>query len=285
MSLFKAVGVVGLGLLVFGASESRANEKVEAVETVANQSTATGFKGGKIKASLESRFFGPSLANINSSLRPDLNTGKPNPRTPLKADTNLYVSYRLPKVGLGVGVTTELLTVQSHDLTFKDPQVFVKGNKLITAENFSLDGFVRFFPGVSASSRSYDQIASIRFDQLSNYRFANSRWSLNSYAFVQPVFYNTLSKGSRDYKLFLLGGADYKISSNLSANFTWKKWMSHTPGNPLFDINGDLTLAGPGLSYNVLPNLSLSPYVDFSLGTRVAADTTTVGMFLWWGII
>ena len=257
---------------------------VGATSTATSQSTGSSLSN-TIAFTVDSRFFGPSIGNP-AALRPNLKTGALDPKSQLKTEDKVTFLYKLNgDQSIGMSAEADIYPVVDHRFVLKDPSLVFKASRVINGPVFSFDTLTRAYLPLGEVSQANKQVLAIRFEGTPKWKIPGSRFTVSSYGYINRLFYKGEGKGMKDYKFNLLPEVSYKVSPTLTAALTYKMWAYHLVGKGLTEMDNDVTYLSPGISWQPVANLTVNPYIDFSTGTKVTWDTTTLGVYLWWGLI
>lgn len=280
------VGVCSGLLWAFGAQAAELTEPSTGVSTTPPpvEAVAPSFK--RISMSADSRFYGPALGNF-STLRPNLSTGRLDPKSALKTENKVSLYYRMDEdQAIGVSVEADIYPVSVDDgFLLKDPSLVYRRYNLSRGPIFYWDALARFYVPVGEVSQANNQVAAIRIEQTPKWSIPQSRFTIYSYAYISRLFYSDAKPGLKDWKFNWIPEIDYQLSPKLVAALAYKMWAYHVAGKSLTDMNNDVTYLSPGLIWKPTPQLTVNPYIDFSTGTKVTWDTTTLGVYLYVSLI
>jgi hypothetical protein len=207
---------------------------------------------------------------------------------------NLLTSgYKLSDVlTLGPSVAFLVTPVFGKEFTLLDPYLKLSHSKVMSTENFNLAASVRIYAPLSSKSQANGYITNLRSDQSMSYTIPNSRFSLGLNTFIalpiakKAVVTNSTGKVTTLNSTTVYAGPNvsYQITPSLAATLLAEMGASRQYGAGLTEFNArtDYTNLAPGMSWDILPGMNLSPYLNIPIGYRIAADTTTLGCdFVW----
>jgi len=141
---------------------------------------------------------------------------------------------------------------------------------------------VRVHPGVTTTSRDADQIWGIQVFQAWTWQATNSRWGAAFYLSFRQNFFGSQGLGIRR-ELYSSPGLFFRHNSRLTSSLllqlpTFQRLGSE--GNRWETMGLDLE---PGLSWDLLQNLNLTPFLTIPVsGTTNRLKGTSLGLTLSW---
>lgn len=226
-------------------------------------------------------FYGPGINTIDSRYTPDGYHAKSD--TPLTFENIATLGYRaIDDVAISANVNTLHMPTGAgteKDTIFKDPYFRVKKSNVINngGLNLALDG--RFYAPVSQSSRKNEQTLSLRSTQYLKY--TTGRWTLLSTTYARH--YARGAETPVSWEFYAGPEVDFQITPTLSASMLYEMLTVHHKASNGFTSQfeeGAGTDLEPGLSWDITPSISFSPYLNINTGGRVSWDTTSINFLL-----
>lgn len=205
----------------------------------------------------------------------------------------LSTGYKLSDVlSLGPNVPFTFSPVFGTQAGLLDPYLKLSHAKVLSTDNFNLAATLRVYAPISDSSKANGYITILRSDQSMSYSIPNSRFSLGLSTFValpiakKAVIVNAKGEPTTLNSTTVYAGPNvsYQITPSLAATLLAEMGASRQYGAGLTDFYArtDYTNLAPGLSWDIMAGMNLSPYLNIPIGYRIAADTTTLGLDFSW---
>lgn len=253
------------------SSATQSNPAASATSTVTEEATSGKGILDKLSLSYVGYFFGPAINNPLSSMQPDAVTGEAS--EPLNTQNYLVAGYKLtPELTLSPTLVWTLSPVREHKAALADPYLRLSHSKVVNAGSFNLGADVRAYAPVSEGSQKKGLITKIGMKQTASMDLGTSGFSVGLITFESASIFRDFA-GKTPFYFAATPSVDYKILSNLSA------WVSYD-----IDTTGYQALS-PGLSWDILPTLNFSPYLDIKTGGKVALNTTSLAAVLSWKML
>jgi len=260
-----------------------------------------GLEVDKMILRYDGLFQGAKVTDPVSRIMPDPITGKDDPSGQININHNVSAGYQLSKsVALTAVLDCDSNAGTQTWKTFemRDPWLRLAKTGLVKAGNYTLNADLRLFAPTSirSGSRSDVSAAGDRSETVANRNFTigtktvsqlsipGSRFSAvmynRVYVYSQTAF-GELNQGSggRQFRLYMGPELDYQISPKVTA---WLLYEADGYHHSVAMKDGSRWEAGtdlePGISWDVTPNLNLSPFVDIKTGGTISLDTTQIGL-------
>ncbi|MBS1983399.1 MAG: hypothetical protein JST16_04435, partial [Bdellovibrionales bacterium] len=253
---------------------------------------SSGTSTAKVGSSNSSRYslnlriegFGPAVTNLSGSSRP-------NPYTDTEADPQKEV-YSKNKFSAGyrygdsasVGIGGETYYLARTGTVFQDPYAFIRDNHLVEAGNFNWDVALRGYAGVSETGKKYHTPFSFRLNQDASYRIQDGPVKVGLYTETQWYYLSEHNPGARTMYYFLAPYTDVRMGSSVSFNLQAKVWAYNNSGHAWNVLSYDPVLVSPGINWNPIKSVTVTPYLDFAVKS-LAWNTTAVGLNLNWKVL
>ncbi len=251
-------------------------------EASATSEASTGSWTQNVGLSFSSILWGPGLGDI-SSYQPNIETGKRDPESRLLLENTLKASYKLDaKNTLALGWDFYAYPVRGSEAGDKfealDPSVRWNNSSVLKVGNFNLGTEFRAYVPVYAGWEGTSHITHLRAYGFLSYEIPNSRFGLAMTALARQYLYSDpdAAAGKWAQRFYVGPEVSYQISPTVSA---WLLFEANTERRmsanfvPVNDIE-------PGITWNVTPNITFSPFLDIPTHKRVAFDTTTINASL-----
>src|SRR5204863_126455 len=113
----------------------------------------------KIAATYEGVLYGPSLSRLSDGEQAPTDAGGTHG---MKVDSVLSAAYKFsPDVLTRVGMEWYMTKYKGAEM--RDPYIQFRNSKLITAGDYTMDGRIYLYPGISNSSLTANQLAKMRY--------------------------------------------------------------------------------------------------------------------------
>lgn len=164
-----------------------------------------------------------------------------------------------------------------------DPYAKISFDGIIEAGNLEISTDLRVGAPVSNESKEQKKIAAIGSEQEIEYKFGNSRWSMEMELFLQ---YNVHSEetGYDDFEVRYEPAVLYEISDRLFGRLSYESEMYHERHSALSLIDNREPVVQSGIGWNVNKKLMVMPFVDTPVN-KPAADKLFVGAQLAWSML
>jgi hypothetical protein len=229
-------------------------------------------------------FYGPSLSSPGS-YQPD-SQGNPNLNNPIYTKNFLSASYGFTE-NMAVTGTMYFLyrPVLGQQLTMMDPSIRVSHAAIAHTDwGFNIYSDVRWNFGVTDASRQADMIGGAENFNYVSWEIANSRFTTALRIKERYNFYGKRGAGT-DVELYLAPEVRYQLTPTVALTGLYEMQASHQFGDSVSYFTNDGTDFEPGVSWDIVPSLTVNPYLNIQTGGKVSAASTSVGMFLNWAIL
>jgi hypothetical protein len=224
-------------------------------------------------------FFGPSLTNPTARYQPgfegELDASRP---IVLRNFVNLGYSINNEMQLTATGAWTDS-PIDGQEFILRDPQLRVSHNSLVSTGGFNLYGDVRAVFPMSDASREQD----IRFG-LQVFTFPtweSGRWLFAVWASASTYIFGPQGSGN-DLELYFGPNVSYQVSPKVSLTLLYETGAAHSFGSPAFQLVNDGSAIQPGVSWDILPTLNLSPFLNIPTTQTPTLAATSFGASIWW---
>ena len=269
-----------------------------------NANIETGFRGSNPEISTESatdlsenasmlsRFslnytnilFGPSLSNP-SRLQPNSN-GDGDLNRPVYMRNFLSLSYGATEYIAITGTAYWFLQpLSGEQFQVQDPFMRVSHSSVINTDwglNLYSDARVHF--GVSKVSRSNDRITGFQNFNYLSWQIDRSPATLALRSSAAYFVFASQGAGN-DAEFYLAPEFIYQATPKVALTLLYEMGASHQFGKVPSFLTNDGTDLQPGVSWDIMPNLNLNPYLNILTGGKITLASTSVGMFLSWTML
>ncbi len=232
------------------------------------------------RASFLSIFHGPPVGNLQD-------TWQPTPQGERSVMPVLFRNYAsvnwTPDQNLELGVTQYFVAVPvlGTQFAYRDPYLRLGVRDLLSqAVRTSWAADLRLHVPVSNVSRSRDLVAGLQtYHNVSTPLGSTRRLSAGVVASGRVNFYGSQGLGS-DLELYVGPTVGWQASPKLGFSLTYDWGASHWLGEPLGELISDGTDIQPAMSWDVTPELNLSPFLNFYTGRNTSFKGSSVGFTL-----
>lgn len=247
-------------------------------------STATVSTTSSILSNISSyysgTYAGSSIVNPLASTFPDTATDSPTSAAGVQLSHQVGVGYRLNervRFGIAGGITQ----TSSVGAVIDDPQIRASLGSLVKAGPLSVAGEARYYIPASTFSQSIGSMGAIQLRQNLNLAFAKSRFSasmlLKETTKILPTYKNQVTvSGYAGPQLA------YQLNPKVQLWALLETSAAHISGTGLTASVDDFE---PGVSWDILPNLTFTPYLDLKIATGMTLNTTSVNANLTWSFL
>jgi hypothetical protein len=272
-------------------SASQAAPAAAAATSTAQATTVAPSIRQRIGLTYENLFYGPTVTEMGSAVRSDLNTGAKDAGDPVLMRHRLKPAFAINDV-----LKADLVLEARHGFSdngqvaqFRDPYLRLTNAKLINSGNFNVLGDVRLGLPVGDESAETTKIGFISARQLTTYQI--KRLTLGVETLQEQRLYSNnaqaIAKGGQR-GLYLYAGpmASYQLTPTLAATALYEMEAAHAMGDSaILSASKTSTDLEVGLSWDVTPAVNLSPTIMMYPGNRLATDTSTVNAYLTWKLL
>jgi hypothetical protein len=265
------------GILNNNATVNNENSQTSATAIAPEGSPLTGIP---IFANYYAIFFGPSVQNPSDfQVTPE---GKLDKEKPLLVKNYLTAGYNFnPQWAIAATGYWTWEPTQNHSLTLQDPQARIANNSIISTDEFNWYGDLRAHFPVTSGSRDLDMLAGFQNFNFVSWTPTGSRFTFGSYVSARYNVFGRQGAGN-DLELYLAPSINYQMRPNLALTFLYEMGASHFFGDDFGTLNNDGTDFEPGISWEVIPSLTVNPYLNLYPGNKVSWRTTSVGATVSW---
>jgi hypothetical protein len=222
-------------------------------------------------------FDGPSVTHPSPYVPSP--TGEPDTDSPVHLTNYVFAGYRLSeRYTVGTLITSNLFPYEKPFLKLYDPALRISDRHFISSGDFNVFADVRLFLPATEASRNSHLVAGIQSFQMSSYHLSGTRWSFFAYSSIRYNFFTQNGSGN-DLIIYFAPTIGYDLSSKVSANLFFGATASHTFKSHFTHLNLDEFYMGPGISWDITPNLSFSPALSIS-PTNPSLKSTSVFGFI-----
>ena len=227
-------------------------------------------------------FGGGALSDLGGSYSPGPN-GKPNTATPQQLENYVGASYKISDT-LKVGPRAHFYysPVQGKNITMFDPLLQITNTDLYSRGNFKLSGYARAYLPVTAESTDSGRQIQFRFLLNPNYDVPHTRLTIGAYTYAQPASFSRFDDKNTTFTAYFAPYLNYQLTRTVAITSLYEMAAvrMQRQGGGLADFNNGGTDFEPGVNWDVSPNLSLNPYLNFYTGNQVSMDSTSINMLI-----
>jgi hypothetical protein len=224
--------------------------------------------------------YGPSVEHP-TSYQPKP-TGGDNKDLPVDLRNFLTLAYALDQY-LAVSATGYWLykPVLGQSMTMRDPYARVSYEDIMHFSQATWYGDLRVHFPVTDLSRDQDMLAGVQTYHTLTYPIPGSRFTTALDASARVNVFGSQGRGD-DLELYAGPSLSYLLHPNFSLTLLYEMGASHQFGAKAFDLYNDGTVLEPGFSWDILPSLTINPYLNLYTGNKVTLSSTSIGATLSW---
>jgi len=262
----------------------RANSATTSASATSGTSTATATAPSSFVKNLSAyysgTYAGSSIVNPLESSFPNTDTDSPTSDSGVQLSHQVGTGYKVNdkfRLGLAVGATQTASVGASID----DPQIRASFGKLAKIGALDIAGEARYYAPLSESSQALKSMGAIQLRQNLNLAFGKSRLSasmlLKETTKILPTYKNQVTvSGYAGPQLA------YQLNPKVQLWALLETSAAHISGTGLTAAVDDIE---PGVSWDILPNLTFTPYLDLKIATGMTLNTTSVNANLTWSFL
>lgn len=250
----------------------------------ASEAAAPSF-WSRVGLSVGAETYGPSLTEWDAR-RPDINKGTAdNPKDLVRTKLKFTPSYKTGESTATVlGIESEVAATRG--LYLRDPYLAFRDSKLVAENVVRTDAQVRAYLPMSTSSQTARQIGAVRLVQDTKWDLPASRVQLEFYSYYhRSIFSADADPKASAGELWVEPGVNFRAAATLWLQLHLKSSSKQVAGDSLLAFKTDPALLTIGVSWDVVPGVNVSPYLDASPKQNLSPDFTTLGMNLSWRMI
>jgi hypothetical protein len=200
--------------------------------------------------------------------------------------------YLNPNLLVGAVTRVDLFPTHQVDYGFEDSYLRLQSPKLINNGAFNMVGDLRVYLPTAAYQQANGEVFGIQTRIVPSYVVPNSRFTLAMVLFHQWTDHSdkvdtvdSYAKNAWDSEVYLGPNISYQMTPTLAltalyefdavqlANTPMGTYVSNTTsGNGYTDFE-------PGLSWDVTPNVNISPFLNMYPGSNLSLDTTSINVW------
>jgi hypothetical protein len=257
--------------------------------SVGESNVDAGALGGSAAASkwslrFDSIYFGASVTDISSD----------------GGDADRVFIRNMPQLGyfitpdLLVGAVTRIDLFPTHqvDYAFEDSYIRLQAPKLISRGAFNMLGDLRVYLPTAAYQQNNGEVFGIQTRVVPSWVIPNSRFTLAMVLYHQWTSHSSkvdtvdaYAKNAWDSEIYAGPNISYQMTPTLALTALYELdgvQLANTPfGSYISDtrsFNG-YTDFEPGLSWDVSPNVNISPFLNMYPGSDFSLDTTSINVW------
>jgi hypothetical protein len=207
----------------------------------------------------------------------------PSPPSVLK--NFLGLGYRLsPQLALSANAHWSVAAQERFPTEIRDPFLQLAHSALLNSDhwNLYLDGRTHF--PVSEDSKRMQLLLGVQSVQSLTYSIPETRWTLGTNSSLRYNFLGEQGAGT-DLELYLAPNLTFQLLPNLTVNLAYEIQASRLRQGPYARWGNTLTDIAPGVNWEILPNLSLNPYLQYLFAQKALPDSLTAGLMLNWAVL
>ncbi len=299
-SAWMRVGVLSVGWMLFEPAQADARTEVFDPAEVESGSLdldpgrsefpRPNFLGSFQKNAVET--FEPSdiLKNITVNYfgmisSPSLQAVAPGYRESLLLRNFLGVGYRLSElVTLSGNAYWSVRGLEQFPTQIHDPFVRLADGSFLSGENWNLYVDARLHLPLSSASVNSGLNLGIQSVQALTYSIPESRFALGLSSSIRANVLSVQGYGS-DLDLYLGPNLFYQLAPSLGLNCLFESQMSHVRSRSSSGWSALIFDLEPGLAWDVMPNLSVNPYIHLPMGGLTSFSPTYAGLLLSWTLL
>lgn len=170
----------------------------------------------------------------------------------------------------------------SDHLSLQDPQFRVSLNRIINTDVWNLYADARFHFPISNASHANDLRGGVQLFQALSFDVPSTSLTANLYVSERYNFFGRSGIGN-DFELYVAPNLTFQAFPTLAFSLTVESGASHLFGDTHGLLGSDGTDIEPGVIWDIAPNLSFNPYLNF-YPNAISARNTMIGATLNWTI-
>ena len=226
-------------------------------------------------------FTGGALSDPGASYSPGPD-GKPNPATPQQVENYVSGYYKISDtVKVGPRAHFYYSPVQGKNITMLDPLLQITDTNLYSRGNFKLSGYARAYLPVTAESTATGRQIQFRFLLNPNYEIPHTRFTVGVYSYAQPASYSGYNATNTTFATYLAPYVYYQLTRTVSITSLYEMAAVRMQRQgDLTSFNNGGTDFEPGVNWDISPNFSINPYLNFYTGNQISMDSTSINMLI-----
>lgn len=230
-------------------------------------------------------YYGASVGRPSSGYQPDRQTGADDLTTHVFVRHGLGLGYALGGTTLGVtGTFDNSFNNRARPFTLQDPYLTASNGSIFKSGNYTFGGEIRAYLGASDASQKANMIVNFRTYQFNKLVLPETPVTLKLTTYFRPYVYSKyVDPTTRGLQIYAGPEVDYQVTPTLTAWLLFEYYGQSFPGRGAFNFSTQFTDLEPGISWDITPSLSFTPYLDIQTSSnRVATDTTTMNANITW---
>lgn len=228
-------------------------------------------------------FFGPSL--FKPSYYQPTPSGDPDLNRPVLMKNFLSLGYSFSEV-VNLSLTGFAIwePALKEQFLIQDPFLMVSHNSILRLGNLNLYGDLRVHIPATTVSQQNNLLVGLQSFQVLSYGVGESRFVLGLNSSIRTNFYGSQGWGT-DLEVYVSPNIRYQVSPTVGVAVAYEVQASHLKGVQPYRLTSDGTDIQPGVTWDILPNVTVNPFLTFQTGGKMSFKTTSLGMFLSWGLV
>ena len=225
-------------------------------------------------------YTGSSVVNPLAASLPDTTTNQTTSTVGVRFGSQLGLGYRINekyRVGVAGGFTQIAATGAAMD----DVQLRAGMGSIGKLGPVNVAGEFRYYAPISAMAQRLQSKGTFQLRQNFSAALGKSRWSA-SMLVIESVKALPSYKDQTTLSVYAGPQITYQLNPKVQLWALLETSAAHVAGQGVAGAIDDIE---PGLSWDILPNLTFTPYLDLKTATGVTLNTTSVNANLTWSFL
>jgi hypothetical protein len=225
-------------------------------------------------------YTGSSVVNPLANSLPDTQSNQTTSATKVRFGNQVGLGYRLNsnyRLGFAGGFTQVVDTGANVD----DIQFRAGTGSLTKLGPVNVAGEVRYYAPLSQAAQSLESRGTLQLRQNLSMTIGNSRWSTNMLVIESAKILPDYT-GRTTFSVYAGPQVTYQLTPKIQLWTLFETSAAHINGQGVIAALDDIE---PGLSWDILPNLTFTPYLDLKTATGITLNTTSVNANLTWSFL
>jgi hypothetical protein len=197
-----------------------------------------------------------------------------------------------PDLLVGAVTRVDLFPTHQVDYGFEDSYLRLQAPKLVNRGDFNMLGDFRVYLPTAQYQQNNGEVFGIQTRVVPSYVIPNSRWTLAMVLYHQWTFHSSkvdevdaYAKNAYDSEIYAGPNVSYQLTPTLAFTALYEfdaVQLANTPvGTYISDTHSSngYTDFEPGLSWDVTPNVNISPFLNMYPGSNMSLDTTSINVW------